>query len=99
MVAPAEDFSPVSTVRYYFYRWRDDGLLAEIRHANLDHSTSSTATRYRVVWLKAAPFGNLGDIWGEQHRQSAVTSRATVGGGPIVPPVPISPLAAPNHTN
>jgi transposase len=27
------DFPPVSTVRYYFYRWRDDGLLAEInRH-------------------------------------------------------------------
>lgn len=24
------DFPPVSTVRYYFYRWRDDGLLAEI---------------------------------------------------------------------
>ena len=23
-------FPPVSTVRYYFYRWRDDGLLAEI---------------------------------------------------------------------
>ena len=28
-----QDFPPVSTVRYYFYRWRDDGLLAEInRH-------------------------------------------------------------------
>jgi transposase len=28
-----KDFPPVSTVRYYFYRWRDDGLLAEInRH-------------------------------------------------------------------
>ena len=25
-----KDFPPVSTVRYYFYRWRDDGLLAEI---------------------------------------------------------------------
>lgn len=25
-----QDFPPVSTVRYYFYRWRDDGLLAEI---------------------------------------------------------------------
>ena len=24
------DFPPVSTVRYYFDRWRDDGLLAEI---------------------------------------------------------------------
>ena len=24
------DFPPVSTVRYYFYRWRDNGLLAEI---------------------------------------------------------------------
>jgi len=24
------DFPPVSSVRYYFYRWRDDGLLAEI---------------------------------------------------------------------
>ena len=28
-----KDFPPVSTVRYYFYRWRDDGLLVEInRH-------------------------------------------------------------------
>ena len=28
-----KDFPPVSTVRYYFYRWRGDGLLAEInRH-------------------------------------------------------------------
>jgi len=27
------DFPPVSTVRYYFYRWRDDGLLAEINRA------------------------------------------------------------------
>lgn len=28
-----KDFPPVSTVRYYFYLWRDDGLLAEInRH-------------------------------------------------------------------
>lgn len=25
-----KDFPPVSTVRYYFYRWRDDGLLSEI---------------------------------------------------------------------
>ena len=25
-----KDFPPVSTVRYYFYRWRDDGLLVEI---------------------------------------------------------------------
>ena len=25
-----KEFPPVSTVRYYFYRWRDDGLLAEI---------------------------------------------------------------------
>ncbi len=25
-----KDFPPVSTVRYYFYRWSDDGLLAEI---------------------------------------------------------------------
>lgn len=25
-----KDFPPVSTVRYYFYRWRDEGLLAEI---------------------------------------------------------------------
>lgn len=25
-----KDFPPVSTVRYYFYRWRDGGLLAEI---------------------------------------------------------------------
>jgi transposase len=25
-----KDFPPASTVRYYFYRWRDDGLLAEI---------------------------------------------------------------------
>ena len=25
-----KDFPPVSTVRYYFYRWRDSGLLAEI---------------------------------------------------------------------
>ena len=36
--APAQSllpkgFPPVSTVRSYFYRWRDDGLLAEInRH-------------------------------------------------------------------
>lgn len=28
-----KDFPPVSTVRYYFYRWRDDGLLAEINRA------------------------------------------------------------------
>jgi transposase len=27
------DFPPVSTVRYYFYRWRDNGLLAEINRA------------------------------------------------------------------
>jgi len=27
------DFPPVSTVRYYFYRWRDDGLFAEINRA------------------------------------------------------------------
>jgi transposase len=27
------DFPPVSTVRYYFYCWRDDGLLAEINRA------------------------------------------------------------------
>lgn len=27
------DFPPVSTVRYYFYRWRDSGLLAEINRA------------------------------------------------------------------
>lgn len=27
------DFPPVSTVRYYFYRWRDDGVLAEINRA------------------------------------------------------------------
>jgi len=25
-----KDFPPVSTVRYYFYRWRNEGLLAEI---------------------------------------------------------------------
>ncbi len=25
-----KDFPPVSTVRYYFYRWRDNGLLSEI---------------------------------------------------------------------
>lgn len=25
-----KDFPPASTVRYYFYRWRDEGLLAEI---------------------------------------------------------------------
>ena len=25
-----KDFPPVSTVRYYFYRWRDEGLLVEI---------------------------------------------------------------------
>lgn len=32
-----KDFPPVSTVRYYFYRWRDDGLLAEInRHLVAD---------------------------------------------------------------
>ena len=28
-----KDFPPVSTVRYYFYRWRDDGLLVEINRA------------------------------------------------------------------
>jgi len=28
-----KDFPPVSTVRYYFYRWRDDGLLAGINRA------------------------------------------------------------------
>ncbi len=28
-----KDFPPVSTVRYYFYNWRDGGLLAEINHA------------------------------------------------------------------
>ena len=28
-----KEFPPVSTVRYYFYRWRDDGLLAEINRA------------------------------------------------------------------
>jgi len=28
-----KDFPPVSTVRYYFYRWRDDGLLSEINRA------------------------------------------------------------------
>ena len=28
-----KDFPPVSTVRYYFYNWRDSGLLAEINHA------------------------------------------------------------------
>ena len=27
----AKDFPPVSTVRYYFYRWRNEGLLAEIK--------------------------------------------------------------------
>lgn len=27
------DFPPVSTVRYYFYRWRDSGLLHEINRA------------------------------------------------------------------
>jgi transposase len=27
------DFPPVSTVRYYFYRWRDSGLLAETNRA------------------------------------------------------------------
>lgn len=27
------DFPPVSTVRYYFYRWRDDGLLHEVNRA------------------------------------------------------------------
>jgi transposase len=26
-------FPPVSTVRYYFYRWRDDGLLVEINRS------------------------------------------------------------------
>ena len=29
----AKDFPPVSSVRYHFYRWRDDGLLAGITHA------------------------------------------------------------------
>jgi transposase len=28
-----KDVPPVSTVRYYFYRWRDDGLVAEINRA------------------------------------------------------------------
>ena len=28
-----KDFPPVSTVRYYFYRWRDAGLLAEVNRA------------------------------------------------------------------
>jgi len=28
-----KDFPPVSTVRCYFYRWRDNGLLAEINRA------------------------------------------------------------------
>lgn len=28
-----KNFPPVSTVRYYFYRWRDDGLLAEINRS------------------------------------------------------------------
>jgi len=27
------DFAPVSNLRYYFYRWRDNGLLAEINRA------------------------------------------------------------------
>ena len=27
------DFPSVSTVRYYFYRWRDDGLLAEVNRS------------------------------------------------------------------
>ena len=31
------NFPPVSTVRYYFYRWRDDGLLAEINRALVAH--------------------------------------------------------------
>lgn len=28
-----KDFPPVSTVRYYFYGWRDNGLLAEVNRA------------------------------------------------------------------
>lgn len=28
-----KDFPPVSTVRYYFYRWRDDGLLNKINNS------------------------------------------------------------------
>ncbi|MCP4208952.1 MAG: IS5 family transposase [Shimia sp.] len=28
-----KDFPPVSTVRYYFYRWRDNGLLTEVNRA------------------------------------------------------------------
>jgi len=28
-----KDFPPVSTVRYYFYRWRDNGMFAEINRA------------------------------------------------------------------
>ncbi len=27
-----DDFPPVSTVRYYFYGWRDDGIFGEISH-------------------------------------------------------------------
>jgi transposase len=27
-----KDFPPVSTVRDYFYAWRDDGLLVEVTH-------------------------------------------------------------------
>ena len=27
------EFPPISTVRYYFYRWRDSGLFAEINRA------------------------------------------------------------------
>ena len=42
------DFPPVSTVRYYFYRWRDDGLLAEINRALVAqawHGKASSSVR------------------------------------------------------
>ena len=33
-----KDFPPVSTVRYYFYCWRNDGLLAEINRKLVAHA-------------------------------------------------------------
>lgn len=36
------DFPPVSTVRYYFYCWRDDGLLAEINRTLVAQARRAT---------------------------------------------------------
>lgn len=49
-----KDFPPVSTVRYYFYGWRDNGLLAEINRALV-------ATARRAEGRNSAPSAGVID--------------------------------------